>query len=136
LFVPEVQTAKAIITPRIAITAMVSKTHLVASGIMLGTTSQNGLLDFGDCLGHLNAARAGLGAVEGGTAAPHALFVVQNLEANLGSFVARVKDKAVRVDDCSWAKVLTVCPEHWARGGAGCAEDALGGVIETLALFD
>ena len=85
---PEVHTANAIITPRITIIATVSKTHLVASGIMLGTTSQNGLLHFGYCLGHLDAAWASLGAVEGGATAPNTFFIVQDVQSDLGSFIS------------------------------------------------
>ena len=44
----------------------------------------------------MNSTRAGLGAVEGGAAAPHTLFVVQDIDANLSSFVPGVKDEAVR----------------------------------------
>ena len=47
----------------------------------LGATSQHGLLDLGDRLGHLDAARARLGAVEGRAAPPHALLVVEDVEA-------------------------------------------------------
>ena len=39
-----------------------------------------GALDLLDRLGDLDAARAGLGAVEGGAAAPHALVVVEDLQ--------------------------------------------------------
>ena len=45
------------------------------------------------------------------------------------------EDEAVRVNDCGWTEVLTVCPEHRARAGAGSTQDALGGVIETGAVF-
>ena len=73
---------------------------------------------------------------DSGAAAPHALGVVQNVEAHLSLVVARVEDEAVRVHDGSGAEVLTVGPEHGARGGAGRAQDALRGVVEALAVFD
>src|SRR6186997_2055935 len=92
-------------------------------------------LDLLDRLGHLDATRARLGAVEGGAAAPHALLVVEDLEALGATLVAAVEDEPVRVDDRSRAEVLPVGPEHRAGRGAGGAEDALGGVVEPLALL-
>ena len=63
--------------------------NLVASGlIFLGATAKDCLFYFGDCASHLNAARASVGAVEGCAATPYALFVVQNVEANLCTFIA------------------------------------------------
>ena len=49
--------------------------------------------------------------------------------------VAGVEDEAVRVDDRRRAEVLAVVPEHRARGGARRAQDALGGVVEALAVL-
>jgi hypothetical protein len=98
-------------------------------------SAQDGLLDLCDCLGYLNTARAGLGAVEGGAATPNALFVIQDVNANLSTLVSGVKDKAVSVHDCGRAKVLTIGPEHWAAGGAGCTQDALGGVVEASSVL-
>src|SRR5699024_9236766 len=98
-------------------------------------TGDHGLLHLGDRLGHLDAAGARLGAVEGGAAAPHPLLGVQDLQALLAGVVAGVEDESVRVDDRGRAEVLPVGPEHRARGGAGGAQDALGGVVEALPLL-
>jgi hypothetical protein len=54
----------------------------------LGFASKNRLFYLRDCLRHFDTSRASLGAVEGGAATPYALFVVQDVKANLGSFVA------------------------------------------------
>ena len=86
-------------------------------------------------LSDLDAARASFAAVEGGAAAPHAFFVVQNLETLGTSAVAAVENESVSIDDCSWTKVRAICPEHWAGGGAGSTQDALGGVIESGAIL-
>jgi len=93
------------------------------------------LLDLGDGLGHFDTAGTGFGAVEGGTTAPHALFVVQDVEADLSTLVTGVKDKSVSINDGGRAKVLPIRPEDWAAGGAGSTEDALSGVIEACTVF-
>ena len=48
-----------------------------------GLAAHDRLLDLGDRLRHLDAAGAGVGAVEGRAAAPHALLVVEDVEAHL-----------------------------------------------------
>src|SRR5699024_2070317 len=93
------------------------------------------LLDLCDSLGDLNATWAGFGAVEGGTAAPYAFFVVEHLKTHVATFVTVVEDEAVCVDDGCWAEVLAVGPEDWAGRRASCTQDALGGVIEGCASF-
>ena len=72
-------------------------------------------LDLLDRLGDLDAARAGVGAVEGRPAAPDALLVVQDLQPLLGALVAAVEDEPVGVDDRGRAEVLAVVPEDRAR---------------------
>src|SRR5215469_15181127 len=94
-----------------------------------------GPLDLGDRLGDLDPPGARLGAVERGAAAPDALPLVEDLQALLGGVVAAVEDEAVRVDDRGRAEVLPVGPEHRARGGAGGAQDALGRVVEAVAVL-
>src|SRR6476659_5735558 len=100
--------------------------------LALELVRQQGALDLLDRLGDLDAAGAGLGAVEGRAAAPHALLVVEDLQALLGGLVAAVEDEPVRVDDGGRAEVLPVGPEHLAAGRAGRAQDALGGVVEPV----
>ncbi len=95
----------------------------------------DGALDLADGLGDLDIARAGFGAVEDGVAAEDAELVVEDLQALGGALVAAVEDEAVGVDDGRRADVLLVRPEGGAGGGAGGAQDALGGVIEALALL-
>src|SRR5690349_9355064 len=76
---------------------------------------QQGALDLLDRLGHLDAARARLAAVEGRAAAPHALLVVEDLQAQVRALVPAVEDEPVRVDDRGRPEVLPVGPEHGAR---------------------
>src|SRR5690625_6176169 len=56
--------------------------------------ADHSLLHLGDRLGHLDAARACLGAVEGGAAAPHALLGVEDLQTLLAGIIARIEDEA------------------------------------------
>jgi hypothetical protein len=93
------------------------------------------LLNFGNSLSYLNSTRTSLGAVESGSAAPDTFFVVQYIKSYLGTLVARVKDKAVSINDCSWTKVLAISPEHRTAGSASCTQDALGGVIKSFAIL-
>jgi hypothetical protein len=65
----------------------------------------------------------------------HALALVEDLEALLGGVVAGVEDETVGVDDRGGAEVLAVGPEDRARGRAGGAEDAPGGVVEPPAVM-
>src|SRR5688572_12368581 len=97
---------------------------------------QDRLLDLADRAGDADLAGAGLGAVEDGAAAPDALAPVQLVQPGGAGLVARVEDEAVRVHDRRRAHELVVRPERGAGGGAGRAEDALGGVVEALTLFD
>src|SRR5699024_178193 len=85
---------------------------------------QAGLFDHGDGLGNLAAARAGLVAVEGRAAAPHALLVVEDLQTHVAALITRIEDETMRIDDRGRTEVLPVGPEHGARRGAGSAEDA------------
>lgn len=101
---------------------------------VLEATGQDSLLDFSDSLGHLNTAGACLGAVEGGAAPPYALFIVEDFQAHVAGIVTGVEDEAVSVHDRRRTEVLAIGPENWARGGACCAQNALGGVIEPFAL--
>src|SRR2546421_1980183 len=94
-----------------------------------------GALDLLDRLGDLDATRARVRAVERRAATPHAFTVVEDLQALLAALVARVEDEAVRVDDRGRAEVLTVVPEDRAGRGARRAQDALGGVVEPLAVL-
>src|SRR5687768_5225155 len=88
-----------------------------------------------DGLGDLDPAGAVLGAVEGGAAAEDAALVAQELEPQLAAAVARVEHEAMGVDDGGRAHVAVVAPEDGARGGARRAQDALGGVVEPLAVL-
>jgi hypothetical protein len=97
---------------------------------------QDRLLHLADRLGDLDLARAGLGAVEDRAAAPDALAVVQDLQPLGRRLVAAVEDEAVRVHDRRRADEVLVRPERRARGGARRAQDALGGVVEALAVLD
>src|SRR3984885_13888237 len=86
-------------------------------------------LDLLDRLGHLDAPRAGVGAVERGAAAPYAVDLVEDVEPLGRGLVTAVEDEAVCVDDGRRTEVATLIPEHRAAGGARSAQDALGGVV-------
>src|SRR5271163_3729681 len=86
-------------------------------------------LDLLDRLGHLDAPRAGVGAVERGAAAPDAVDLVEDVEPLGRGLVTAVEDEAVRVDDGRRTEVAALVPEHRTAGGARRAQDALGGVV-------
>ena len=86
-------------------------------------------LDLLDRLRHLDPTRAGLRAVERGAAAPHAVDLVEDVEALGGGFVAAVEDEPVGVDDRGRPEVAALAPVDGAAGGAARAQDALGGVV-------
>src|SRR4051794_21846608 len=67
-------------------------------------------LDLLDGLGDLDATGAGIGAVEGGAAAPYTLGVGQDLQPLLRSLVARVEDEPVGIDDGGRSDVGIVGP--------------------------
>src|SRR5512143_1408381 len=75
------------------------------AGIGVGSdpAEDQSALDLLDRLGDLDAARAGLGAVEGRAAAPHAFLLVEDLQALVSPVVAGVEDEPMRVDDGSGA---------------------------------
>jgi hypothetical protein len=72
------------------------------------------LLNFLNGFGYLNATRAGIGAVEGGTAAPDTFFVVENLKASTCTCITAIKDEPVGGNNCGWAEVLLVGPKDRA----------------------
>src|SRR6201999_2606853 len=74
-------------------------------------------LDLLDCLGHLDATRAGLRAVECGPAAPDTVDLVEDVQPLGGTLVAAVEDEPVRVDDGRRPEVAALVPEHRATGG-------------------
>src|SRR5690606_19558731 len=86
-------------------------------------TEHQGALDLLDRLGHLDAARAGIGAVEGGAAPPDTVNVVEDVQPLLGGLVPAVEDEPVRVDDRRRTEVGAVGPVHRARRGARRAQD-------------
>ena len=75
-------------------------------------------LDLLNRLGHLDASRAGIGAVERGAAAPDAVDLVEDVEPLGGAFVAAVEDEPVRVDDRRRAEVAALAPVDGATGRA------------------
>jgi len=102
---------------------------------LINPTSGDGAFDLANGLGDLDVARAGFGTVEDGVAAEDAELVAEDLQALGGALVAAVEDEAMGVNDRRRAYVLLVSPEGGAGGGAGGAQDALGSIIETLALL-
>ena len=77
---------------------------------------------FGNGPGDFNLTWAGVGAVEGGAAAPDAELFPDHVQPLVGGLVAGVEDKAVGLDDGRRADVLAVGPEAGAGGGAGGAQ--------------
>src|SRR5947209_6661320 len=105
------------------------------STIALEPVEHDGPLDFLDGLGDLDAARAGLGAVEHRPASEDPGLPGEEIEALACSLVARVEDESVRVHDRGGTDVSVVTPEDRARRGARRAQDALGRVVVALSLF-
>ena len=68
-------------------------------------------------------------------AAGHADGLADDLQALGGGLVAAVEDEAVRSHERRRAEVIVAGPEGRAGGGAAGAQDALGGVVEALALL-
>ena len=76
-------------------------------------------LDLLDRLGHLDAARAGLGAVERGAAAPHAVDLVEDVQPFGGGLVAAVEDEPVGVDDRGRTEVAALATS--TPGSSSCS---------------
>ena len=57
-------------------------------GVCVSASEHQRALDFLDRLGDLDATGAGVGAVEGGAATPHAFLVVEDVQTLGGTFVA------------------------------------------------
>src|SRR5215467_13114152 len=95
----------------------------------------DGTFDLFDQVGYVDAARAGIGAVEYGTAAPHAFLLAQDGEAFGPGLVAAVEDEAVGIHDSSRANPVGIAPDRRTRTCAGGAEDALGAFVIAGTLF-
>ena len=98
-------------------------------------TGNDRQLYFADGFGDLDLTRAGFGAVVRGVTTGDAVCFREDLQAFVCGFIAAVKDEAVRCDNGSRAIIFIAGPERWAGCGAGRAQNALGGLIETGALF-
>jgi hypothetical protein len=72
-------------------------------------SARTGALDFLDGLADLDAARAGLGAIENGAAAPHAVDLVEDLES-LGSGLV-----AARGSEDSWIQPMATTDTRLVR---------------------
>ena len=99
-------------------------------------TRDDGVLHLADRLGDLDLTRAALGAVKDGMASINSELVVQDPQALSSSPIPAVKYKAVCRNDRLWSNILVACPINWAGGSAAGAQDALGGVVKPLALFN
>src|SRR5215467_14850589 len=66
----------------------------------------DGAFDLFDQVGYVDAAWAGIGAVENGTAAPYAFLLAQDGETFGRSLVATVEDEAVSIHDGSRANPI------------------------------
>lgn len=71
-------------------------------------------LDFADCLGHLNVARAGFCAIEDRMATEDAKLVIEDRQALSASLIAAIEDETMSVDDSRRAHIFVVCPKGWA----------------------
>src|SRR5690606_29255425 len=96
---------------------------------------QQAALDLLNGARDLNPARARLGAVEDGAAAPDARLLVQHGQPVGCTLVAAVVDEAVGVDDRRGTDEFVVGPGDRAGTGAAGAEDALRRVVEALAIL-
>src|SRR5579875_331423 len=91
--------------------------------------------DLLDQIGDRNTARAGVGAVENGAAAPDAVAVAQNLQTLGSSLVAAIEDEAVGVDDGSGSDPIGITPDRGAGAGTGTAENTLGAFVVARAVL-
>src|SRR5437660_1309445 len=89
----------------------------------------DGAFDLFDQVGYVDATRAGIGAVEDGTAAPYAFLLAHDGEAFRCGLVATVEDEAVGVHDGSRANPVGIAPDRRTRTCAGGTEDALGALV-------
>ena len=112
-----------------------SEGKCLASCCYLNLAGCQDLFHFGNRLGDFDLARAGVGAVENGAAAPDAEGVANHIQTFFGALIAAVKDEAVGLDDGRRADIFVVGPEAGAGGGAGGAQDAFGRIVETRPVF-
>src|SRR5579884_2328765 len=82
----------------------------------------DGAFDLFDQVGDVDAARAGIGAVEDGAAAPHAITLAENGETFGGSLVAAVEDEAVSIHNRGRADPVGVAPDRGTRASTRAAE--------------
>src|SRR5712692_4679600 len=95
----------------------------------------NGAFDLFDQVGYMDTARAGIGAVEDGTAAPYAFLLAQDGEAFGPGLVATVEDEAVSIHDGSRANPVGIAPDRRTGACTGATKDALGAFVIASALF-
>src|SRR6184192_2663052 len=88
-----------------------------------------------DRLRDLDASRTRVRTVERRAAPEDPGLLREDLHPFAARLVAGIEDEAVRVDDCRGPHVALVAPEHRARGGARCTQDALGRVVVAVAIL-
>src|SRR5262249_19317876 len=90
-------------------------------------------LDVGDRFGRVKVLRTGLGAVHDGMAAVQPERIFQIVEPRAGRLVARVHNKALRLQQCCRAEeALRIPPVARTRRGAAGAQDAFVKAVELL----
>src|SRR5437899_2208096 len=93
-------------------------------------------LEFGNCLGRIEALRAGLGAVHDGVATIEPERVLEIVEPLAGGFVAAVLDPARRLQQRGRSQeALAVPPIARARRRAAGAENAFVEAVEFFAVL-
>src|SRR6266480_3036330 len=100
----------------------------------IGVVVDDGAFDLFDEVGDWDAAWAGVGAVEDGTAAPHAVALAEDGESFGGTLVAAVKDEAMRVDNRGGSNPVGVAPDGRAGAGTCAAQNAFCALVITVAL--
>ena len=96
---------------------------------------EDGLTDFVNCLDYVDIARASFRTVIDRATGEDSADISHLVEPFLSCLVARVKDKAVGLDDCGGCDVLLVSPKSGARSTAGTASDASRRFLKTLAFL-
>src|SRR6184192_61641 len=88
-----------------------------------------------DRLRDLDASRTGVRAVERRAASEDPGLLREDLHPFAARLVAGIEDEPMGVDDGGRPDVALVAPEHRARGGARCAQDAFRRVVVPVAIL-
>ena len=96
----------------------------------------HGHLHFTDSLRDLDITRTGFSTVIRRVTARNAICLAQDLQTQIGGFIAAVEDKAMRSHDRGGTVILAIRPIRRTGGCAACAENTFCRLIKTGAVFE